>query len=73
MSRTAERNGYTQEVRFAMAEKDLDAHDERFNAHEDDLKALDVKLGKMLGILVGILVSTSTAAILLALNLAVPR
>lgn len=66
MSRTSERVGLDPNTRFLLAEKDLDDH-------TDDLSALDERLGKILWALVGILISTSTAAVLLALNLVVAR
>ena len=49
--------------RVHLVEVDLDDHDEQF-------RALMAKLGRMQGILVGILVSTTTAAIMLAATLA---
>jgi len=66
MTRTGERSSLDQGTRFLLAERDLDDH-------ERDISALDERLGKMLWTLVGILISTSTAAILLALNLVVNR
>jgi hypothetical protein len=66
MSRSSERQPLAVDIRLLLAEHDLDDH-------ELELKNLDDRLGKMLGILVGILVSTTTAAILLALNLMVSR
>lgn len=48
--------------RMHLVEIDLDQHDQRF----DDLMS---KLGRMQGIMLGILVSTTTAALLLAANL----
>ena len=66
MSRSSERQPLAVDTRLLLAEHDLDDH-------ELELKNLDDRLGKMLGILVGILVSTTTAAILLALNLMVSR
>lgn len=63
MSRTAERGPHFSDAqRIALAEKDLDEHDGFFDAFKTEL-------GKMKGIMLGILVSTTTAAILLALNL----
>ena len=66
MSRSAERNALDNSTRFLLAEKDLDDH-------ESDIKAFDERLGKMLWVMVGILISTTTAAVLLALNLVVTR
>lgn len=50
--------------RLHLVEVDLDAHDEFF----DDLRT---ELGRIKGIMVGILISTTTAALLLAINLVV--
>lgn len=66
MSRTAERAQLDHPTRFLLAEKDLDDH-------AADISALDERLGKILWALVGILISTSTAAVLLALNLVVAQ
>lgn len=66
MSRQAERQALAVDTRLLLAERDLDDH-------ETELKTFDDRLGKMLGILVGILVSTTTAAVLLALNLLVSQ
>lgn len=52
--------------RLHLVEMDLDAHDELF----EDIRA---ELGRMKGIMLGILVSTTTAALLLAATLAVGR
>lgn len=48
--------------RLHLVEIDLDAHDEQF-------EELMAKLGRMQGIMLGILISTTTAALLLAANL----
>lgn len=66
MSRTAERSALDTPTRFLLAERDLDDH-------ESDISALDERLGKILWALIGILISTSTAAVLLGLNLVVGR
>lgn len=66
MGRTEERRGLEAEVRFLLAERDLDDH-------ATDIHDLGERLGKILWALVGILISTSTAAILLAMNLLVNR
>lgn len=66
MSRQAERQALAVDTRLLLAERDLDDH-------EAELRTFDDRLGKMLGILIGILVSTTTAAVLLALNLLVSR
>lgn len=62
--RTDVRQTWATETRIAQAEVDLDLHDR-------ELSAFDERLGKMLWTLVGILISTTTAAVLLALNLLV--
>lgn len=63
MSRTSERvDTFTDAQRIALVERDLDDHDGHFRAFKDEL-------GKLKGIMFGILVSTTTAAILLAMNL----
>lgn len=64
MGRTADREKHTPDVRIAWAEADLDEI-------VADIAALDARLSKMLWVMVGVLISTTTAAILLALNLAV--
>lgn len=50
--------------RLHLVELDLDAHDDRF-------EEIMAKLGRLVGIGLGILVSTTTAALLLAANLVV--
>jgi hypothetical protein len=60
--RASRKSEFDQGQRLHLVELDLDAHDERF----DELMA---KLGRMQGIMLGILVSTTTAALLLAANL----
>jgi hypothetical protein len=52
--------------RLHLVELDLDGHDERF-------EEIMAKLGRLVGIGLGILVSTTTAALLLAANLMVGR
>lgn len=52
--------------RLRLVENDLDDHDALFA----DLRA---ELGRIKGIMIGILVSTTTAAIMLAVNLAVGK
>lgn len=51
-------------TRLILVDRDLDEH-------EIDIEVLSSRLDKILWALVGILISTSTAAILLALNMAV--
>lgn len=55
-----------QPTRLQLVENDLDDHDEMF-------RELKSELARIKGIMIGILVSTSTAAIMLAVNLAVGR
>lgn len=62
--RTHRRDEFDHAGRLRLVEVDLDEHDELF----DDLRA---ELGRIKGIMVGILVSTTTAALLLAVNLVV--
>lgn len=64
MSRSQERQNHPIEFRVVLLEGDADHH-------EEEIVVLEGRLSRMLGILVGILVSTTTAAILLALNLVV--
>lgn len=62
--RTAERKDMPADTRLLLAELDLDDHDSAIA----ELKATN---GRILWALIGILISTTTAAIMLALNLAV--
>ena len=64
MGRVAERADMPDPVRLRLIESDLDDHD-------DDFDKLGAELAKIKGIMIGILVSTTTAAILLAINLVV--
>jgi hypothetical protein len=66
VSRQSERQVLNVDTRLLLAERDLDEH-------ENELRTFDDRLGKMLGILIGILVSTTTAAVLLALNILVSQ
>lgn len=61
-SRTAARHDLDAAMRVRYLEDDLDDHDDKF-------ESLDARVGKMLTILVGILISTTTASIMLAINL----
>lgn len=65
-ARTISRAGWELPVRVGLLEADADEHD-------NVLDQMNERIGKMLWAMVGILVSTTTAAILLALNLAVGR
>lgn len=62
--RTQERKDFTEGVRLALAEKDLDEHDAAFDRFANEL-------AKIKGILIGILVSVTTACILMVVNLGV--
>lgn len=64
MGRAEKRTGIEIPHRLRLVEDDLDKHDENFRELRDEL-------GKIKGILVGILVSVTTAALLLAINLVV--
>lgn len=64
MSRATERRDMDIPTRLILVDRDLDEH-------EIDIEVLSNRLDKILWALVGILISTSTAAILLALNMAV--
>lgn len=66
MGRVADRSDFDTPVRLRLVEGDLDKADE-------NLAQMNDRIGKMLWALLGILISTTTAAILLALNLAVGR
>lgn len=66
MARTAERQAFEVPVRVSLLEVDADRH-------ELELVTLNDRLGKVLWALLGILISTTTAAVLLAMNLAVGR
>lgn len=66
MSRVAERVEFTDKVRLRLLEKDQDDL-------ETALVAVNDRLGKILWAVVGVLISVSTSAILLAINLGVSR
>ncbi len=61
-SRTAARHDLEVTMRVRYLEDDLDDADDKF-------ASLDSRVGKMVTILVGILISTTTASIMLAINL----
>lgn len=65
MGRAEKRSGIDIPNRLRLVEDDLDKHDATFAELRDEL-------AKIKGILIGILVSVTTAALLLAINLAVP-
>lgn len=63
--RTASREQQFNELqRLVLVEQDLDDHDQSFDR-------LAAELAKIKGILIGILISVTTAAIMLAVNLVV--
>jgi hypothetical protein len=66
MARTAERRSEDVPTRLLLLEGDADRTDTQLTEMND-------RIGKMLWAMVGILISTTTAAVLLALNLAVGR
>lgn len=66
MARTADRRGEEVPVRLMLLEGDADRADNMISEMND-------RIGKMLWAMVGILISTTTAAVLLALNLAVGK
>jgi tetrahydromethanopterin S-methyltransferase subunit G len=59
-------DGFDVPQRLHLVELDLDAHDEVF-------QEIRSELGRMKGIMLGILISTTTAALMLAATLAVGR
>lgn len=66
MSRSSDRRDLDTSTRVLFAENDLDRM-EQFQVELQD------RLGRVLWALLGILISTTTAAVLLALNLAIGR
>lgn len=64
MARTAERGHFEIPVRLQLVEKDLDRLD-------DGLATVAKRLDRILWALVGLLISVTTACILLAINLGV--
>lgn len=62
--RMEERREFTTPQRVRLLETDMDRND-------GELSAMNARLGKILWAMIGILISTSTAALLLALNLGV--
>ena len=63
-SRTAQRHGMTQPTRLSLVESDLDQF-------EEGMTKLEERLASMQKVLVGILISVTTASILLAVNVIV--
>lgn len=66
MGRATDRAGFSDVVRLRLLEDDVDAH-------EDAMRGVNERLSKILWAVVGVLISVSTSAILLALNLGVSR
>lgn len=66
MARTPDRKGLDYDFRFMLAEGDLDRVDKT-------IEELTERMSRILWALLGILVSTTTASVLLALNLAVGK
>lgn len=71
MSRATERRALPLAEHFVEINRDLDAIYDRLDGHDEGFDAVENKINKILWALMGILLSTTTAAILLALNLAV--
>ncbi len=65
-SRRERRGGLPDNVRLTLLEDDLDTF-------EEALVSLNEKLGKIMWAMVGMLISVTTASVLLVLNLAVNR
>lgn len=66
MTRATARAGFTDKVRLRLVEDDLDDH-------EMLVQQIGERLSKILWAVVGVLISVTTSAILLALNLGVGR
>lgn len=63
MTRSEDRASYPQDIRIQLIEQDLDSHEKLY-------KALEGRLAGIQSVLIGILVSVTTASILLVINLA---
>jgi hypothetical protein len=70
MGRTAARKGFEQGVRLQLVEEDVDDLEDEIAQAVDKLSA---ELAKIKGVLLGMLISVTTAALLLAVNLVVAR
>lgn len=68
MSRMAERSDLSEVVRLRLLEKDQDEFEADLSTGLGELRS---ELAKIKGVLLGILVSVTTAALLLAINLVV--
>lgn len=66
MTRAADRAGFTSDVRLRLLEDDADELQLAVSSVND-------RLGKILWALVGVLISVTTSAILLAVNMGVSR
>lgn len=66
MGRATDRTGFSDVVRLRLLEDDVDGF-------EDAMRGVNERLSKILWAIVGVLISVSTSAILLALNLGVSR
>lgn len=64
MSRRNDRRDYAAETRTGLLESDLDAHDDVHHELTDEIRGMRM-------VLIGILGSTATASILLAVNIVV--
>lgn len=64
MSRAAARAGFTDKVRLRLLEDDADEH-------ESTMAQVNDRLSKILWAVVGVLISVTTSAILLAINLGI--
>lgn len=65
-TRTEARKGFTQLVRLSLLEADADTLDHA-------ITELNARLGKILWAVIGVVISTSTGALMLALNLIVKK
>lgn len=71
MSRTAERKNDSVELRLVQLETDADKGEERFNELRVTLDKMDERQSRMLWVMIGILVTTTGGALLIAANLVV--
>lgn len=75
MSRVAERADYPDPVRLRLLEGDLDEQDTALDRFAGRLEALDARwdtrFSKVLWAMIGVLISFTTASVLLAANLVV--
>lgn len=71
MSRAQDRADFDLSIRLRLLEQDLDQQDEALDKVDGALEKMREELKGQSRILIGILVSVATAAILLAVNIAV--